>query len=152
MKRMALIGIAALSLGSLLLAPNDAEARHRHCRPRVHVHRTYRYVPSYTYSQPTYYAPAYYDYDYGYPGGYYDSYDYRPLRRSIKGVRPTAVRALPLPRSGALLAPSHVSPHRLVSSGFVPRGSGGGSPPRLIAAHEFTSGAAPRTTGSRPAR
>jgi hypothetical protein len=94
MKRMALIGIATLSVGCLLLVPNDAEAWHRHCRPRVHVHRTYHYVPSYTYDLPTYYAPSYYDYDYepgshsGYDSGYYDSYDYRPVRRSVRVYAP----------------------------------------------------------------
>ena len=87
MKRMALIGVVALSLGSLFLVPNDAEARRRHCHPRVRVHRTYHYVPSYTYYQPTYYAPSY-DYDYGYAGGYYDDYEYRPVRRSVRVYAP----------------------------------------------------------------
>ncbi len=79
MKKMAVIGIAVLSVGSLLLTPDNAEARRRYCRPHVYVHRTY--VPVYSYYAPRVYAPAYSSYDYDDAPGYYGYstyYGYRP--------------------------------------------------------------------------
>lgn len=63
---------------TLTLAPTDAEASHRRCRP-VYTSYAYTYPVPYYYAPPVYYAPyrpyGYYPGYYSYPG-YYRQYPY----------------------------------------------------------------------------